>query len=551
MEIKAIAHLSRFKDIVFTLFKYGFDDVVNRLDLPGKMLIDRIYKEEKEMSTWERIRHTLEELGPTFIKFGQVISTRPDLVPLPLILELRKLQDEVAPEKYSAIRRKVEESFHKPLEEVFSFFEEDPLAAASLAQVHRAVLRENQQVVAVKVQRPGIRHIIETDLYILEIIARRLNERMEGARVYDLPGLVRELRRSLFQEIHFTHEVRNMKIARANFAEIPEILIPQVYSDYCTEQILTMELIRGTKLRDLQPDTAIDRKRLAQLGIRTIIKQTLEDGFFHADPHPGNLLILDDHILCLMDWGMVGRLTQESRYELIDLINGIVDKDSEKVMEVLLNFSQEDDIRINYRTFQREILEILDAYHSISLQEVNIGDLMLETVGLLRKYGLRIPMDLAVMIKALLTAEGVARTLYPELNTVRESEPYVRKLAMERWKPAVFWRTLRRNFAHMLKLQKRLPLRLHNIIDKLEHGAIKIRFQHENLGELFNTLENILNRLTLGVIIASMIIGSSMIITTGVSPFLFGYPALGVIGYMISGILGIWLIVNIIRSRKF
>lgn len=550
MDIKAIMHVGRFKDIVVTLFRYGFDDVVERLDLPGKMILEKIHKVEREMTTWERVRFMLEELGPTYIKFGQIMSLRPDLVPNSLILELRKLQDEVAPVPFDNVRRLLEKNLDRSVFEVFLRFEEKPLAAASLAQVHRAILRKGRQVVAVKVQRPGIRQVIENDLYILEIIARQLNDRMESLRIYDLPTLVREVKKNLLRELNFSREARHMKIFQKNFEGSQEVYIPRLYEEYTTEQVLVMELAQGTRLRDLELHKEVDRKILAERGLRLTVKQILEDGFFHADPHPGNIVILKDNVLCLLDWGMVGRLTRRTRYELIDLINGVVDKDSEKILWILLRLSEGSD-GASPRRMEREILDILDAYHSLPIQELNIGYLLLEITAMLREHRLRIPADLAIMIKALITAEGTARELYPRLNVVQEAEPYVKRLVVERWKPNVLWYTFRRSLSNFLSLQGEMPAKFSQIMDKVDRGDLSIRFRHENLGGLRNTLENVTNRLTLGIIIAALIIGSSMIITTGVEPLFLGYPALGIIGYLISGVLGLWLVFNILRSRKY
>jgi ubiquinone biosynthesis protein len=311
-----------------------------------------------------------------------------------------------------------------------------------------------------------------------------------------------------------------------------------------------MELVEGIKMKDLGPDHELDRELLARRGLRLTVKQILEDGFFHADPHPGNVMILDDNVFCLMDWGMVGRLTRRARYELIDLINAVVDKDSERIEEIFIALARADGSRPE-RSMEREILDILDIYHSLPIQDLNLGQLLLDITTMLRENKLRVPADLAVMIKALITAEGTARELYPELNVVEEAKPFVRKLAMERWKPQVVWRDLRRNFSTLFTLQKELPTRFRQIIEKIDRGELNIRFQHANLGGLRNTLENITNRLTLGIIIAALIVASSMIITTGVKPLLFGFPALGIIGYLVSGVLGLWLVVNILRSRKF
>lgn len=550
MELKAIVHLGRFKDIILTLFKYGFGDIVERLDLPGKVVLEKIHPADPTMNTWRRVRLVLEELGPTFIKFGQIVSLRPDVAPVDLIKELQKLQDDVAPEPYSHIKTMVEDNLQRPMAEVFRHFEMQPLAAASLAQVHRAILKESDEVVAVKVQRPNIHQMIATDLYILETIAAKLHDRLEDIQIYNLPELVEEFKRSLTRELDFSREARNMKIAQRNFADSPEIRIPRLYEDYCTKQMITMELLQGIKLKDLEPNAHIDRESLAKRGLHFTVKQVLQDGFFHADPHPGNLLIQDNNVLCLLDWGMVGRLIESTRFEVIDIINAIADKDCERLLHILLRFVTWDS-SINQRMLQRDLLEILDVYHKIPIREVNISQLLWEIAALLRDYRLKVPIDMAIMIKALVTAEGTARQLYPDLNVVAEAEPYVKRLALERLQPQSVWKSMRRNLSLLFSLQKEVPARMGRIIEKIERGELSILFQHRDLDGIRNTLENVSNRLTSGIIIAALIIGSSMIITTGVKPLLFGYPAFGIIGFIISGLLGLYLVYEMIRSRRY
>ncbi|MBW2072180.1 MAG: ABC transporter, partial [Deltaproteobacteria bacterium] len=284
MDIRAVRYVGRLKNIAVTLFRYGFDDVVERLDLPGKVFLEKIHRVDRDLSSWERIRLALEELGPTFIKIGQIMSLRPDLIPNALILELRKLQDEVAPVGYDEIRAVVEKNLRQPLEKVFAEFDETPIAAASLAQVHRGVLRENGQVVAVKVQRPKIQHIIAEDLSLLDVVANQLNERMEASRVYDLPNLVKEIKKSLDRELDFRREARYMKIAKSNLASTEGVYVPEVLEDFTTSQMLTMELVEGRKLKDLDSPHQYDCQLLAKRGLRLTVKQVLEDGFFHADP---------------------------------------------------------------------------------------------------------------------------------------------------------------------------------------------------------------------------------------------------------------------------
>ncbi|MCF8084630.1 MAG: ABC transporter [Deltaproteobacteria bacterium] len=549
MEFRAIARLGRFKDVIASLLRHGFDDLVQRLDLPGMDLVRKWTHSDTHVGTYERIRHVLEDLGPTFVKFGQIMSLRPDLLPPPLIEELSRLQDDVATEEFSAIQQVVERELGRPLKEVFTIFDVTPLAGASLSQVHRGVLRKEGWIVSVKIQRPGIRKKIRTDLDILAAIAHRLHERSEELRFYDLPNLVRVTRRNLLRELDFKREARNMKIARSYAFDNP-IHIPEPYEDYCTEGLLIMEYVQGTKLKDMDHSQLSEPQALAKQGLHTAIKQILEDGFFHADPHPGNMLIMDDNRLCLLDWGMVGRLTERNQRDLLDLLTAVVDRDSHGLAHALLQMSQ-GTRTIDLQALERDLLEALDTYYAVPLKDLNIGQLLLLITGLLREYQLKLPSDLVIMIKSLVTAEGTARLIYPELDVFTEARGYVRRLAFKRLEPRALWLRFRNTLSYLFFLQRDIPERLSQIVNKMESGELSIRFVHENLKGLRMTIENASSRMAFSIIIAALIIGSSMIITTGIGPLLFGFPALGVVGYIISGLLGLWLIFNIIRARRY
>lgn len=550
MDIRTLSKLGRFRDLIAVMLRYGFDDMVDRLDVPGMGIVRRLHHADVDLTAYQRIRLALEELGPTFVKFGQIMSLRPDLLPPPMIMELQKLQDEVAPLDFESIRPVIEEEMEGSLEDRFSRFEESPMAAASLSQVHRAVMKDSGLAVAVKVQRPDIQGIIRTDLDILEAFARQLHERVEGVQVYDLPNIVRVTRRLLLRELDFTREARNMKVARSFMDAETGVNLPRVHMDVSTDKLLIMELILGTRLREVAPRTLENPEALAGNGLRAAIKQILEDGFFHADPHPGNIMLTEGNVLCILDWGMVGRLTTQDRYQLIDLIQTIVERDSRKLVDCLLDMSSNTE-EVDRSALERDLLDILDEFHSVPLKRLNLGNLLLDIASLLRTHRIRLPSDLVVMIKALVTAEGTARGIYPELNVVAEAEGHVRSLAARRHSPRVAWKELRTTLDRFKSLAGGFPNRVTRIMDKMDRGELHIRFEHENLGSLRKTLDNSSNRLTLGIIIGAMIIGSSMIITTGIGPLLFGFPLLGVLGYTVSAVLGLWLVFNILRSRKY
>lgn len=550
MDLFGIAHLGRFRHIVTILFKYGFDDVAERLNIPGKTLISRVPAIDRELSTWQRLRLGLEELGPSFVKLGQILSQRPDLLPLELIRELEKLQDAVTPVDSAEISRVVEQSLGAPLAEIFSTFSPTPLAAGSLAQVHQAILKESGEAVAVKIRRPEVEKLIATDLQILERIVPHLYEHFEFARLYNLPKLFLELRRALLREIDFSREARNMKIVAGNFSGDPEVFIPRLFEGYCTDQVLTMELAEGTKLKDFPASSPERREKLARSGLRIIIKQIFVDGFFHADPHPGNLLIRADDTICLLDWGSVGIMPDRTRYELVDLLSAIIAKDAEKALDVLLAFNTGREQLVDDSLLLRDLMEMLHAYHSVPIGELNIKNLFADINLLLRTHGLQLPSDLALMFKAVVAAEGTAHKLYPDLNVIGEIEPFIGRLGRERWQPRHLLQQLGRQLRQLLRLQNDLPSRLRSILDRIDRGQLTIRFRHENLDGLRRTLDSVSNRLAFSILTAALIIGSSMIITTGIKPLLFGYPAIGLIGYLISAILGLTVLINIIRNRN-
>jgi ubiquinone biosynthesis protein len=550
MDFKTIAKLARFKEIVVILMKYGFDDLVQRINIPGTQLIQRTGRTDHKVGTYERIRFILEDLGPTFVKFGQIMSLRPDLLPNPLIKELSRLQDEVPPVSFDKIQEVVEKDLSQPLQRVFSIFDVVPFAAASLSQVHKGVLREQGYIVSVKVQRPDIRRSIETDLDILAVVAERLRDRSEDLQTYDLPNLVRVIRKNLLREIDFTNEARNMKIARSQTYHSTDVYIPQVYYDYCSKRVLVTEYIDGDKLKDADQRTLESPEILARQGLKAAIEQILENGFFHADPHPGNILLSKERGLCLIDWGLVGRLTRKDRYELIDLLKSIVDKDGDAMVCTLLRIARSQKT-FDKRNLERELLDLVDAYYPVPIKDLNIGNLLMAITELLGEYRLKLPANLIMMIKALVTAEGTARQIYPELNVVSEAEGLVKHLAAQRLKPEIAWRNLRTTLSNFWSTYRETPGLFLKIMDKIDRGELGLRTWHENLEGMQNTLDNISNRLAFSIIIGSLIIGSSMIITTGVSPLLFGYPALGVIGYLVSVLLGLWLIFNILRGKKY
>ena len=545
-----VGHVNRFKTIVLTLLKYGFDDIAAWLELPGKPLLRKVVRAEEHLPGPVRLRRALEELGPTFVKLGQVMSLRSDVLPAPYLRELRRLHDEVPPADPGKIRSQIEGQLKRRLEEVFVQFDEEPIAAASLAQVHRAVLREGRDIVAVKVQRPGIRADIESDFAIMKVIARQLHQRMAAAAPYDLPGLVAEFGKSLRRELDYTYEARHIRVFRANLAGQRGVQVPRVYEELCGERLLVMELVTGVKLSELPPADVELRRELARRGLRLIVRQVLEDGFFHADPHPGNLMVRPDGTLCLLDCGLVGRLTEVMRFRLTDLVQAAVSGDGERLVDAILSLTDRHD-SVRREVLEPDLLDLLDGYRRIPLERLDLGRFLGELVEVLRANELTLPHDLSIMVKALITAEGVGRELDPELNVMAEIEPLASRLVLERWHPERLWRLLRRGLGQILAVQRQLPRQLGRIVQKLERGELALEFRHENLEHLQRTIEDSASRLTVAIIVGAIVIGSSLLISTGAGPSVFGFPELGLLGYLISALLGLWVVFNIMRSHRW
>lgn len=551
MEFKTFTHLARFKDIAMIMARFGFGDLVQRLDLPVKHLMHSISPEiDTDTDVYHRIRMAIEQLGPTFVKLGQILSMRPDILPVPMIRELTKLQDAVGTIPFEEVKQVLEQEFDTPLEQLFRSFDPKPVAAASLSQVHKAIHPALDRVLAVKVRRPGIVKTVETDLSILEVLAEKIHNNMESLQVYDLPGIVAANRRTLLREMDFSREGRYTQIAKSKIETESDIVIPEVFSEYNTPKVLVTAFIEGTKITPHMDLPAGERKTLAVSGMQSAVLQILEHGFYHADPHPGNMVITSDKRLCLMDWGMVGRLTPEERNDLLFFIRAAVDKDSRKLAQMVLSIATARK-SVNARQLEKDLMEIMDVYLSLPLKEIRVRSLLEDLVGVLKSHALRLPPDMSIVIKALITVEGTARMLYPELDVISEAKPHVRRLVSRQYSKGYIWQRLRNNVSAMWGLQQHLPQTMSVILKKIEHDDVTIGFNHKNLNPLQKALESSFKRLTLGIVLGAMIIGSSMIITTGVGPLLFGYPALGMTGYLISAVLGLGLIITIIRNKDY
>lgn len=540
-----LANAVRAKEIITVFARHGFADFINQLDLPAA--IGRRVQEARPVrrSKWERIRLAAEELGPAWVKFGQLLSMRPDLIPHPLILELRKLQNAVSPAPLAEIRELLAEELEGDPAEVFAEFRETPIAAASLAQVYQAKLLENGAAVAVKVQRPGIAKTIRADLDLAEWLASQLHHRIEALRPYDLPAVVEAVRDGVERELDFRHEGRNQTYFNTINPAGDHVFAPLVYPDYTTAKVLVMERIDG---KPVGPDVATPEMaaEIAAHGARSIIHQVLIDGFFHADPHAGNVLVTTDGRLCFLDWGLVGHLTRRLRYALADFWIAAVEGDAERVVRIAAELAPPGS-RTDLREMEKDVTLALREELNFAIGRQEIGRAMLKLLFIFGDHGIPLSRDYALMAKSVLAIEEVGRGLDPEFDLRKHAAPVLRGLYRERSGPRAVARRTRDFMRSALSSLNDLPAEIHRLVRRFEHDDVSINLQHRGLEDLDDAIKTASNRITLGVVSGSLIIGSSMIVTTGIHPLLFGYPALGIVGYVLSAMVGFYLIWDIIR----
>ncbi len=535
----------RAKEIFAVFARHGFADFINQLDLPGPLARRFQSPPQQKKSKWERIRLAAEELGPAWVKFGQLLSMRPDLIPHPLILELRKLQNAVPPVPFEDIRSLMTEELEGDPSLVFAEFDETPMAAGSLAQVYHARLHESDTPVAVKVQRPGIARSIEADLDLAEWLAEQLHHRVKALQPYDLPSVVEAVNEGVEREIDFRHEARNQSYFNTKNPSPEHVFAPQIFNDYTTARILVMEFVQGSPVgpESVGPGRA---RELAAEGASSIVRQVLIDGFFHADPHSGNVLVTPDGRLCFLDWGLAGHLTRRLRYALADFWIAAVEGDAESIVRIAGDLAPPG-ARTDFREMEKEVTLALREDLNFTIGRQEIGRAMLKLLFIFGDNGIPLSRDYSLMAKAVLAIEEVGRALDPEFDLRDHAGPVLKQLFRERTGPRSMARRSREFLRGTLASLQELPSSVQRLVRRFEHDDITVNLEHKGLDDLDNSIENASNRITLGLVSGSLIIGSSMIVTTGIKPLLFGYPALGIVGYLLSAMVGFYIIWDIVR----
>jgi len=547
--------LRRYRQILGILVRYGFGDVLGRIRVSYRVhLRTRFPKKEAEtlsgLSTPERLRLAFEELGPTFIKFGQILSCRPDLLPPEFIRQMSKLQDSVPPFPYTEAKAVIEAELGRPLSRLFRSMDDEPVAAASLAQVYRARMETGEEV-AVKVQRPGVEAFISADIRILYELATLAERHLSDLRYYEPTRIVDEFARTIYRELDFAREGRNIDRFRQYFADDLTVHIPKVYWDYTASKVLTTEYVEGIKISDVaQIDAAgLDRREIAVNGANLILKEIFQHRFFHADPHPGNIFVLENNVIAPVDFGMTGTIDEETADHMSALLSAIMARDVNELIDTLFTVGITEG-PVDRKALKSELTDLLDRYYGVPLKDVNIKTALEEQMAIIRRYRLRPPGDLIMMARALLLSEGVARMLYPQFNIVEHARPYARRVLARGLDPARELRELARTTRDGVRLAKRMPSDVSEILSKIRKDDMAIGIQHRGLERFITELDRSSNRLSFAVVIAALIVGSSIIFQTGVGPALFGYPLLGLVGFLLASILGLWLLFGIIRSGR-
>ncbi len=539
-------HSRRLQQILHTFARYGLPLLSRRIPLFERL---RFFLSPEVLSRppQENLRLALEELGPTFIKIGQILSTRLDLLPEEYCRELRKLQDQAPPVSFASIRQVIEEEFRKPLEEVFPHFDSSPLASASIAQVHRARLPDGREV-AVKVQKPGIAEVILEDLAVLESLFRvvdRLNF-LEGVPASEL---LLEFRKYFLRELDFLIEAQNMRRFRENFEGFDGITIPQVFLPYSTRRVLVSELIEGIPLSHLDPASLKkeDRQYLAQRGIEAILKMIFEDGLFHADPHPGNILFRPSQKdLVLLDFGTVGVIDRTTREHMVRMLFALLEKDTERVVEIL-----EEEFLLSSLpsplAFRLDLSEVIERYVASDLREIRLESIVQEFFYLARKHHLRFPTHFSILLRALVVAEGTGLLFDPEFNVFPHLEEALKRIIVRSMQLERVRERLEEYVLDWKEFLENLPHRLDRLLAHTISGKIRLQAESHDLEGMNRRIERMSTRLALSVILGSLLIGSSLIYTNYPYSRLLGI--LGILGFAIAAFLGITLVIEMLSHR--
>ena len=558
--------MRRIGGIAKVLIKHGLGDVVERITKrrekpvePGKIKPTTL---KPGVLSPRRIRLILEELGPSFVKLGQLMSTRADIFPPDYIEELRKLQDRVPPIPYSEIEKVIEEELKQPVAEIFSDLDKEAFAAASVAQVHHATLPSGEKVV-VKVIRPGITKKVREDIRLMYYLADKIEKSFDVGRILAPTNLVREFERTIFKEIDMLIEAGSIEKFAQNFREVDELYIPKVYWDYITKSILVMERIDGIKMDHVDELKAhgIDPREVARIGLRSFSRQLMEFGFFHADPHPGNTIVMYDGRVSLVDFGITGYLDEETMRQIANIFLGYAEHDYDMVIDAFLDAGLIDEEAIDLDSFRVDLKDASEAFYGRSLQSISVKDVYDQIIYLALKYHIQLPRNLLLLLKTFVQTEALGKILESDVSLLEFTRPYAKKLLERGYDAKKIFKNIGRDTRYVGKYAKVMPKFVHDILKQVSRGKQRVEVWHEGFQQFDVKLEKGLNRLTVGLVISASIIAAAMVLNSAQKVLIINLEflglgqislttILGVVGYVIATVLGVWLILSIYRSGR-
>ena len=541
-----LKHLKRYKDIALLLIKYGRSDVVKHVGLHEALDLDVSPESTAREVKSDALAKDLEKMGPTFIKLGQLLSTRADFLPPAYIHALTRLQDKIDSFPFEQVEAIVAEELGVRISKAFSSFEAKPLAAASLGQVHRAAMLDGR-VVVVKIQRPGIREVIAEDMEVLEQITRFLDRHTQWGKRYEFGKMLEEFRRSLDRELDYRQEAHNLTTLGANLQEFPKIVVPTPIGDFTTSRVLTMEYISGKKITDLSPLAQLDFKgtELAEELFHAYLKQILVDGFFHADPHPGNVFLTDDRRIALLDLGMVGYITPELQENLLQLLLAVSDGRGDDVAGIAIKIGGIKESFLE-NAFRQRIAGLVSENQGSKMDQIPMGRVVLEITQIAGDNGLQVPAELTMLGKTLLNLDMVGKTLDPTFNPSASIRSNAEKIMQQRVWKAFTPTNLLGGVLEVKDLLMRLPRRFNRILDMIARNELKVSVDAIDENVIIDGIQKVANRITMGLILAALIIGAALLMRVDTSFRIFGYPGLAILCFMGAGGVGILLIIQIL-----
>ncbi len=553
---KRYARLKRYRKIINVLVKYEFGYVVEHLGLSrywafgGRLLHKKSGIENKTVE--ERARMVLEELGPTYVKLGQILSTRYDLLPESFIEEFAKLQDVVPPFPFLEAKAIIESELGKPIDELFESIDLVPMAAASIGQVQKAVLLSGEEVI-VKVQRPNIIETIDTDLRMLKDIAIFAQKHIKEGRIYNFVDIVEEFSHVIHNELDYIKEGQNADKFHRNFIGVDSVYIPKVYWEYTTKHVLTLEYATGVKINNIEKleRMGLDRKKVARNFSTAYVKMLFEDGFFHGDPHPGNVFVMPDEVILFLDFGMVGTISKSMMESMTNIMIATVKKDIEVLIDSLVEMGVVNPDDIDMIKFRAELAELVESYYTVSLKNVSPDVLLMELIDLLMEHHGKVPSNIMLLSKTLMMEEEVNTRLDPDYNLAEVAEPFVHDLFRKRSRPDHILKDAAKTALEFAGLLRKLPRKVDRVMGRLEKGSLRLEFEHKGLDMVVGELDTMSNRISFALIISAIIVGSSLILQTDMTPQVYDAPVLGILGFIVAGVMGFGLVLSIIRSGKF